>query len=249
MLRASHPSSALMNALLLRLAGMAAGTLLCLAAWAETVAGSGRVASETRPVGEFNAIAVNGTLRLDVRQAGTPRLQVQGEDNLLPLLETKVEGGRLLIRPKRGVEFRPRQPIVVTVDAVTLKALSAAGNNQVNVSGLKTPALALDLSGSGGAVLRDLTTESLSIDLAGSGDVDVDGSARRLEVSIAGSGDLRATGLKSEDAKVAIAGSGDARVAAARRLQVSIAGSGNVRYAGDPVVRESIVGSGRVRRD
>lgn len=239
-----------MKALLPRLAGMAAGTLLCLAAWAETVAGSGRVVSETRPIGDFNAIAVNGALRLDVRQAGAPSLRVQGDDNLLPLLETRVEsGGRLVIRPKRGVELRPRQPIVVTVDAVTLKALSAAGNNQVNVSGLKTPALTLDLSGSGDAVLRDLVTDSLSIDLAGSGDVDADGSARRLTVSIAGSGGLRATGLKSEEAEVAIAGSGDARVAAARRLQVSIAGSGSVRYAGDPVVRESIVGSGRVRRD
>lgn len=249
MLRASDPQAALMHNLLPRLALAAAGVLLCLAAAAETVAGSGRIVSETRPVGDFDAIAVHGALRLDVRQAGTPRLQVQGDDNLLPLLETQVERGSLVIRPKPGVNLRPKQPIVVSVDAVTLKALSAAGANRVTVAQFKTPALALDLSGSGDASLRGLATESLKVDLAGSGDVEAEGSATRLAVSIAGSGDLRATALKSQDVEVRIAGSGDARVAAARRLVVSIAGSGSVRYAGDPALRQSIAGSGRVRRD
>ena len=250
MLRASHPTWRVrMNTLFSRLAVGAAGALLCLAAWAETVTGTGRAATEIRPVADFNAVAVGGALRLEVRQGTAPRLQVQGDDNLLPLLETRVERGRLEIRPKRGVDLRPKQPIVVTLDVVTLKSLSAAGANRVSVSGLKTPALALDLSGSSEATLRGLVADTLNVDLAGSGDVEAEGSATRFEVAIAGSGDVRATALKSQEVKVSIAGSGDARVAAARKLDASIAGSGSVGYVGEPAVRQSIVGSGRVRRE
>ena len=213
--------------------------------------GSGKSVTETRTVPEFQAIALAGAMDLLVRQ-GAQQLQVQAEDNLLPLLETVVEntshGATLLVRWKKGINVYTRGKVQVTVSVPRLAALSAAGAGDMKIESFTTPALQVALSGSGDAWLEGLSTDELGVRISGSGDVRGSGKATKLKVGIAGSGDVRLADLRADDVTVKIAGSGDAAVNASKTLEVSIAGSGDVTYTGNASLKSSVAGSGSVSK-
>ena len=227
-------------------------TFVPLLAQAASLAGSGRPATESRSLADFQAVAVRGSMDLVVRQGSTQSVQLQADDNLLPLLETVVEqtsnGATLLVRWKKGQSLHTRSKVLVTVVVPKLAALSAAGSGDIRVEAFNTPALKLSLSGSGDARLQGLTTEELGLSISGSSDVVASGSATRLKISIAGSGDVRMADLKSDEVTVSIAGSGDAAVNANKTLEVTIAGSGDVSYTGNAAVKSRVAGSGSVNK-
>lgn len=221
-------------------------------AGARTV-GSGQVATETRTVGEFDAVSTAGAIDLVVRQAATASVQVEADDNVLPLVETVVENGRrgrtLVVRMKRGEHVSTRRDIVVTVNVPTLASIATAGAGDVRVEGLKTPALRLSIAGSSDVRIAGLDTESFELRIAGSGDVVAAGRAASVSVGVSGSGDANLEALVADDVKVRIAGSGDASVTANRALDVSVVGSGDVRYGGTAsAVKLSAAGSGTVTK-
>lgn len=146
--------------------------------------GSGGSVSETRPVAEFTSIAVV------VSQGETTTLQVQADDNLLQLLETSVESGRLKIGWKRGESAQHRSAVKVTVVTPKLTALSAAGSGDLKLQAFTTQALKLSVAGSSSASLAGLSTDDLGISIAGSGDVVYSGNAI-VKSSVAGSGSVK----------------------------------------------------------
>ena len=225
--------------------------LLPTAAMAAT-SGSGKTASETRNVGEFQAIKSSGSMDIVVRQGAQTSVQVSADDNLLPLLETSVEGSgdsaTLIVRWKRGENIHHRGDVKISIVTPRLSLVSASGSGDIQVDGFQTPALQVSVAGSGNARLDKLSTEDLGIRISGSGDVAGQGRAAKMKVSIAGSGSVKLSELKSDDVTVNIAGSGDAAVNAQKTLAVSIAGSGDVVYTGDALVKSSVAGSGSVKR-
>lgn len=227
------------------------GALIALPAGAAT-SGSGKTASETRTVGDFQAIKSAGSMDLVVKQGAQTSVQVSADDNLLPLLETVVEGSgdnaTLHVRWKRGESIHSRGHVMISIVTPKLSMVSAAGSGDIQVQAFQTPALQVAVAGSGNAKLDNLSTDDLGIRISGSGDVAGQGRAAKMKVSIAGSGSVKLSELKSEDVTVSIAGSGDAAVNAQKTLSVSIAGSGDVTYTGDAMVKSTVAGSGSVKR-
>jgi Putative auto-transporter adhesin, head GIN domain len=224
-----------------------------LAAHAATTSGSGKAATESREVSGFAAISLRGDMNLVVRQGAREGVQVTADDNLLPLLQTVVEGSgdkrTLVIQWPRGESIRMRTQAVVTVDVVKLTALASSGSGDIVVEMLKTPELALSISGSSDAKLMKLDAEQLRVSIAGSGDVQASGKAGQFSVSIAGSGDVRSRELVADDVNISIAGSGNASVQANKTLAVSVAGSGDVEYGGAATLTKSrVAGSGSIRQ-
>jgi Putative auto-transporter adhesin, head GIN domain len=227
--------------------------MLSLGAAQAALVGSGKAAAETRDANGFVAISLRGDMDLVVRQGAREAVQVTADDDLLPLLQTTVEGTgdkrALVIQWPRGQNIRSRAKTVVTVDVVRLTALASSGSGDIVVETLKTPQLTLSITGSSNTRLSGLDTDELRVAIAGSGDVQASGKAVKLNLSIAGSGDVRARDLAADDVTVSVAGSGDASVRANKTLAVSIAGSGDVEYAGAATVTHSrIAGSGSMRR-
>lgn len=231
-----------------------AGAVLGFAPAAQArVVGSGTVATETRNVGDFEAITSIGSFDIVVRQAAKTAVVVQADDNLLPLIETVVEQGKhgrtLVVRTRRGESISYRGNVKITVDVVQLAALTSTGSGDVRVESLKTPAFKLTIAGASDARLGGLDTDRFELGISGSGDVVGAGRARQLKISIAGSGDADLGNLVADEVSVSIAGSGDANVTANQSLDVSVAGSGDVRYGGQAAaVKLSAAGSGTIRK-
>lgn len=243
----SHPSLRCRRAFVL--AACLAGIALTGAASAATTVGNGPLVTESRSAADFQSISISGSIDLHVRQSGQEGVQVQAQANLLPLIETTVEGRTLAIRWKDNSNVRTSRDVMVTVDVKELKAITASGSGDIRLDALKGGQFKLSISGSGDARLDGLAVEDLGVSIAGSGDVRAQGRTARFAVRISGSGDVDAAALESDDVTVAIAGSGDASVVARKALEVSIAGSGDVSYSGQPdKLRQSVAGSGTVSR-
>ena len=228
---------------------MAAGA----AARADTrIAGSGTATSETRQVGAFQGIHLKSAIELRVRQSTRDTVELRADDNILPVIETKVVDHRgvptLELAVREGVSVSTRTKIVATVEVATLKALAVSGSGDVVADGIKTSDLRAVISGAGDMRLNQLDTGALSVVVSGSGDVAAQGRAGSLAITISGSGDVAARELPADEVKVSVAGSGSAKVHARKSLAVSIAGSGNVGYAGEATPAVSVMGSGSVKK-
>jgi hypothetical protein len=218
----------------------------------EVVRGSGQAVSQAREVEAFDAVAVGGPFQVVLQPAAREAVSVQADDNLLPLVQTRVrdDGARrtLHVELPRHTQIEARTPIVVTVAVVRVAALAVGGVGRIAATGLQSPRLDVSVGGAGSIAMTALQAGELVLSIGGSGRIDAAGRAEKLRLSIGGSGAVRAEGLRTPVASVSIAGSGDAHVHAEQTLSVSIAGSGSVVYRGEPALSTSIVGSGRVRK-
>jgi hypothetical protein len=217
-----------------------------------TVRGSGHDATERRTASSFERISIAGSFDVELRQGAQEGIELTGDDNLLALVETRVEGaigaGTLRIGPKDRTQLEPTRPIRVRIDLIHLSAIDIGGAGHVNAKGLHAGRLGVSIGGAGGVDLAGLEAERLAVNIGGSGYVSADGRASGLAISIGGSGDCALPRLVADEAKIDIAGSGNADVNVIRQLRVSIAGSGKVRYTGTAMPSVSIVGSGSVQR-
>jgi len=215
---------------------------------ANKVTGSGSSKTETRAATGFHAIALGVDARLEIRQGSVEGLTITGDDNILPLVETVVDGGVLKIRWARGDFSTTYKTLSIAVDAKTLDAITLGGSGSVHADKLAAPSLAAKLGGSGDMVIDRLDAKSATIAIAGSGQVTVAGRADTLDLTLAGSGDLTASKLEALRVQATVQGSARATVWAKDTLQATIAGSGEVAYYGSPQIRQTIAGSGSIRK-
>jgi Putative auto-transporter adhesin, head GIN domain len=199
--------------------------LLCASCIRPGVEGSGNVITESREVSGFNEIALGGTGRVVVDVTGTESLTIEAEDNIMPLLETRVSNGRLRLDTSGSIS--PTVEIVYTITAATLDELV--------------------ISGSGIVEAEAIDGTDFRVDISGSGDVDVEGTlSGLLSVSISGSGEFNGESLTVPEGRVDVSGSGNAVVNVTDALEVSVSGSGDVGYVGQPTVDSEVSGSGTV---
>lgn len=214
----------------------------------QAIVPSGRAVAESRAAGGFAAVAFSLPGTLVLKQGAAAPVMLEADDNLMPEIETVVEGGTLKIRFRRGVDVRGKARIQVLVTAPALESLAVAGSGDAISESLKAGAFKVALSGSGGVRIARLEAESLAASVAGSGSLKVAGRAGEVTAKVAGSGDVDAGRLEAARVRVSIAGSGNATFWAREALDAAIAGSGDVRYHGDPAVTKKVAGSGTLKR-
>lgn len=232
--------------------GLVAAAHTVAAPWSfggEQVQGSGRVVKQVRQVGNFDGLSLAVPGHVELRIGSSEGVTVEADDNVLPLLETVVEGGTLEIRPaRRNLNFRSKS-IRVVVQARSIERLALGGSGSIDADALRARRLQVDIGGSGRINLKGVESDALSVSLGGSGDLQAGrGNVGRLSVSIGGSGDVDLGRVQANSAKITVAGSGEATAWVRNEMAVTIAGSGDVNYYGDPRISTSTVGSGSVKR-
>jgi hypothetical protein len=220
---------------------------ISIGGWFNRVEGSGKAVDDVRNVSGYTALKLRGGINAVLKASAQDRVTVHADDNLLPLIETTVENGVLLVGTRKGASLHTRGPLTVTVEFRDLHSIEVSGSGDVKADKINTKRFDVGIAGSGDVLLENLTTEILAVAISGNGDFKASGTAATQGISISGSGDVDTADLKGSKVAVHIAGSGDARVNASETLDVSIAGSGDVSYRGKPVVKQSIAGSGSVQ--
>lgn len=213
----------------------------------DTVRGSGKRVTESRPVSGIDRVVLAGSGDVVLSQGDGESLTVETDDNLMQYITTEVSGGTLTLGTQKDVNIRPTR-LRFTLTVVDLEGITVSGSGNVDVERFDTDELEVKVSGSGDVRLDALAAQTTKVRIGGSGSVNLAGQASGQEVTVSGSGKYLGENLRSETVSVTIGGSGDATVWATDSLDARVTGSGTVRYYGDPKTSFSGAGSGRIKR-
>lgn len=202
--------------------------MICL--WMTFVAcgvrGSGKQRKETRNVGAFSKIEVNGEFEINVKQGSIYGIvDVSGDENLLQYIKTKVDN--LSLEVSTTTSISPKLPLVLAVSTDRLEKISLNGANT--------------------AELIDLNGESLEIEANGASKIKAQGMMKSVFLKSNGTANIDVKDLRTKNAKVKINGAGKALICVSEYLEIEINGAGYVGYCCNPAeIKQEIGGSGKV---
>jgi len=210
-------------ALLLLLALLAVG---CSRGLLNQVRGSGNRQREERKVAAFTSILTDGAFDITVVSQKQYALEIEGDDNILPMIGTDVSGSVLHIKNRSG--YSVSQPVKIMISVPSLEAVTSNGAGRIKITDLKNDRFELDINGAP-ALEASGETKFLKIKANGAGNI----NTRRLRATRA---DVNSNGVTQID------------LYAREQLDVVVSGPSNVTYDGDPVVNKTINGPGTVQR-
>jgi hypothetical protein len=213
------------------------------------IKGNGNMTTVTRTTSDYDAVAVAGSLDVELVAGTEGKIILEGESNLLEHVLTEVNGDVLKIKVKKGKNLRVSKgkKLVITVPFQDISKVALSGSGDLYTKDtIKADSFKMALSGSGDVII-DIDAGDLKIALSGSGDMTAKGNADNAEIALSGSGDIHAYTLKAKSAKVSLAGSGDIRVHATDYMKARVAGSGDITYKGKPAKLDTkVAGSGSI---
>lgn len=210
---------------------------------------SDKIVTEQRAVEPFDGIDFRAFGLVELVQGTPASVVLEGPDNLVPHLVTRVSAGRLIIETDRSLRLvgttSPKMIFRITVPG--LRAVSVSGAGDVQMASLATDNLDVSLGGAGRIQIGALQADTVSMTLKGLGDIEVAGRARQAIVSLPGAGNLDAGGLQVSTAEVTLQGLGNATVWVTEQLTGRTSGAGSVSYYGTPQVDTNSTGLGSFR--
>jgi hypothetical protein len=182
---------------------------------------------EKRDLGAFTSIETTGAYEVVVTCQQAASFEIEGDDNILPIIRTNVRGNVLHI--SNDSDYHASKPIVVRISVPNLEAISTTG--------------------AGDVLIRDVKNEKLTIGSTGAARIEASGQTNFASISSTGAGKIDAEKLHAMSAKVTVTGAASVNVYATRELNATVSGVGQVTYAGDPpVVNKTVSGIGSINK-
>jgi len=211
------------------------------------IKGNGNVVTVKRTTSDYDGIAVGGSFDVVLIKGKEGTISIEGEENIIPLIETEVNGNILQIKYQKNTNISTTKRLTITVTYNDLEKISIGGSGNITSEDvIKSNDLSISLGGSGNITLK-VDADDLSVNIGGSGNVKLTGNSDDLSCSIAGSGSIKAYDLSTDTLNASIAGSGSIKITVSRKIKAKVVGSGSVYYKGNPSsVDSKSVGSGEV---
>ena len=192
----------------------------------DEIVGSAKLQKQKREVGSFNSISTEGAFDLQIVCQKPLSVEVEGDDNVLPLVSTEVSNNVLHIKSLRG--YSVSEPITLRISVPSLAGISATGAGNIQVSGIGN--------------------EKFSIDASGAPTIRTTGETRGLNIDVSGAGKIDTHRLRAAQVVVDSKGISNIEVHASERLDVIVSGPSHVTYEGDAVVNQKVNGPGKVEK-
>lgn len=212
--------------------------------------GSGVYKKERRSVSGVKYVVNKSPARVIVKMGSQDELFVEGDDNLINIVNTSVSNNHLTISIADNISFTPRHTLVIYVTTNDLKGLKINSCGDIINSGhISGDALELTIDGSGDIQLANLLYETLNLYVKASGDIKLSGKAKTVNAEVAGSGDINAKMVRAIESNVTINGRGDCHIFASNKANIKINGSGDVNLFGNPpIVRQLVNAAGMLHQ-
>lgn len=225
-------------------------TSVCSFAQWETITGNGNVKKETREVSGFTGVALSGNMNVQLAYGASNSITVQGDENLLPYIETKVEDGVLQVKSKNKTGLKSKNKLMVYVSLTKLSSLRVSGSGNITGTGdfSNDGKTDISVSGSGNINVVMNSFNETNIAVSGSGNVTLKGkSTNNIDATISGSGNIDCSGVASNDVSAHVSGSGNIKVFANKSIDAKVSGSGNIYYKGSATnINLKSSGSGKI---
>lgn len=221
----------------------------------KVVTGSKNYITKKVETKDFDAIKLQSSMDVTYHQGADRRIEIYGSDNIVPLVETEVDGGTLVIKYQKNLQIRNGK-LEVRVFSPDLNRLTINGSGDVKfANGIKTEKdielcingsgdiqgkgfscrkMKVSINGSGDVALQEIQSKECAASISGSGDISLSGETTDAKYRIGGSGDIRAAKLVARNVEASTSGSGDIQCYASEKLTGRISGSGDIAYKGNP---------------
>ena len=190
------------------------------------VKGSGKREIQKREIGPFTSISTEGAFHLEIVCGKDVSLEVQGDDNILPLVSSEVRGNVLRLANTKG--YSVDEPITFRISVPNLEAISADGAGKIQITGVNN--------------------DRLQIASNGAANITVSGTTKMVGVDTNGASRIDTHNLRSAQAIVDTKGASKVDLGVCDKLDVNVSGVSQVTYRGDPVVNKTIHGPGKVEK-
>lgn len=207
-------------------------------------------------VDRFNKIHLQGSPNITYQHSSQHRVEIYGNSDIVPLLETFVDGKTLIVRFKKNTRIYNSGRLEVKVFAPEINecAISGSGNIRFdqgiqtkenisfrisgsgNIQGkdIQCKAMDITIAGSGNVKLEQTKSKECTVGISGSGNVRLDGTTDKAEYRISGSGHISTDQLKADNVTANTTGSGSICCYAGKKLTARATGSGSISYRGNP---------------
>jgi Putative auto-transporter adhesin, head GIN domain len=190
------------------------------------VVGSGKREVQKREVPSFTSISTEGAFNIDVVCQKDVSLELEGDDNVLPLISTEVSNNILRLKNVKG--YSVREPVKVRISVPNLDGISVSGAGKIDISAMKN--------------------EKFEIDSQGAPTIRVSGNTKVIDINTNGAANIDTHNLRASRAVVDSKGVSKVDLDVADQLDVTVSGPSNVTYKGDPVVNKTVHGPGKVEK-
>lgn len=213
-----------------------------------TIRGNGIESSEGRITSHFDKVKSEGAFDVHITNGAKHEIIISAESNILPYIETDVNGNTLRLHVRGLHNVKNRLPMNVYITTPYLEGIKQSGSGIITTDYFECDDMDIMVSGSG---TIETAFDAISVDalVSGSGSLYISGDAVDADYVISGSGKIDAYDLVVRDCDATISGSGSVWAKVGRYLSATISGSGNVYYYGSPSIETYISGSGNVIRE
>jgi hypothetical protein len=219
---------------------------LLLTACNGAVFGDGNLKSESRTVGAFRSVSIASGFQALVT-VGDPAITVRADENLLPLIETFVEGNSLVVRVQPDTVVTGVTGLEVAVSNPAVEGIDGSGGAVINASA--TAVQSFPVSASGGSQVHVEGVSAVDLDALANGGSGITllGSATHATTSAAGGSGLHLRGLSLETLAIDSSGGSTIEATVTDSVTGSAAGGSTVDIAGNPTVEVQSTGGSTVK--
>ena len=211
------------------------------------IKGNGKVVTVNRTTSDYDGVSAGGSFDVVLVKGKEGKITIEGEENIIPYIETEVSGGTLKIKYKKNTNIRTTKRLTVTVPYESIESVALGGSGNITCKSLiKTGDFSVSLGGSGNISVK-VDADNIKASIGGSGNINLEGKSNELTCSIAGSGSIRAYDLKTDEVNAKVAGSGSIKTTVSSKIKAKLVGSGSIYYKGNPKhIDSKSVGSGDI---
>lgn len=188
--------------------------------------GSGKRVTEKRQIGQFTSITTEGAFNIEVVCQKDVSMEVEGDDNVLPLVTTEVRNNVLHLGSNQ--RFSVGEPVTFRITVPNLEAIMANGAGNIKISGVNN--------------------DKLQISSEGAPAINVSGTTKMIGIDTSGAARIDTHNLRATHAIVDSKGVSKIDLGVSDQLDVTVSGPSQVTYRGDPIVNKTIHGPGRVEK-
>ncbi|MDR2910046.1 MAG: DUF2807 domain-containing protein [Bacteroidales bacterium] len=191
---------------------------------------------ENRNLTGFTKVSFNVPGNLKIHIGSEFKVVLEGDQDFLDEIETKVSDGELVIRRKNPNSYRERfinKKVIANITMPSVAGLAVAGLGKIEITdSFKAASLKLSTTGSGHITINDISCDNLDSNVAGSGGITILTPLKTgsLKISVSGSGHTTFNGISCETLECNVAGSGGATINGSGSIgyeDINISGSGN----------------------
>jgi len=201
----------------------------------QSVAGDGTVSSEVRTVGAFRSLSVGSAITASIIP-GSRSLTLRADENLLPLIETKVDGDTLVIDLAPGKRIDRFTTLQATITNDVLEGVTASGAAIVTGTATATTDFPLTISGASRTTIDSISSTSVTVDASGASAATLEGAATSAKLTGSGASSIDLRQLPVSTAQLELSGGSQLRAQVSSHVGGSLSGASSATIIGTPTV-------------